>query len=355
VDAQKTSYFCGIMKWQFWQRSRNIHILAWLSIFGFGLVLFSIYYPLRLVGIHAFANLGLLMVLFYGGGSIVNRFIEQADYAKGIFWAGILFILISYLRVQVNWWLSLQYFQSPNPSGPLTAFGRIVVMVLATSSFIGVLGLSYQMLLNRFQKERQTMALLQEQQTAQLDFLKAQINPHFLFNALNNIYSLVELRSPDAPKMLLKLSDLLRYVIYEGRKKEVSLQKEVQQIHTFIELFQMRNEHPVQITFEVDVQQAGLCIEPMILIPLVENCFKHADFGLNPMANTVIQLSADTTKIRFRTQNTFNQSDVQKDQVGGVGLENIAHRLQLRYPNRHKFSYGAEGAFFVVLLEITTP
>lgn len=69
----------------------------------------------------------------------------------------------------------------------------------------------------------------------------------------------------------------------------------------------------------------------------------------------VTQLSADATKIRFRTQNTFNQSDIQKDQVGGVGLENIAHRLQLRYPNRHKFSYGAEGAFFVVLLEITTP
>ena len=152
--------------------------------------------------------------------------------------------------------------------------------------------------------------------------------------------------------MLLKLSDLLRYVIYESQKKVVGLQKEVQHIHNFIALFQMRNERPVDIEFTVTGDLSNCHIEPMILIPIVENCFKHADFELNPNAFARIQLDIGTNGLVFSTQNTFDRQNKQKDDTGGVGLENIRRRLALRYADAHRFDVAARDSLFEVTLSI---
>jgi LytS/YehU family sensor histidine kinase len=138
--------------------------------------------------------------------------------------------------------------------------------------------------------------------------------------------------------MVLQLSDLLRYVIYESQKEKVPLSKEIQQVERFIELFQMRNETPLNIVFRYSGTIDQHHIEPMMLIPLVENCFKHCDFDTNERAFTKIELRAKPDSIQFKTVNSKNDALRQKDQTGGVGLENIRKRLELKYPDKHRMA-----------------
>lgn len=332
----------------------GIHILAWATLVTLGVSVFALYFPLQLVLAHATANVSLAAVLFYGAAYLADRFLEKGQIWQGVLLGFGLFCAVSAVRIAVNLAL-LERVANGAPSGdlPIAPIWRVASLVVATSAFAIFAGMSYQLLVNRAKKERQAQALLQEQQAAQLDFLKAQINPHFLFNALNNIYSLTVTQSPEAPKMLLRLSDLLRYVIYEGRKQAVPLDKEVAQLRNFIDLFQMRHEHPVNIRFHAEGDISGKTIEPMILIPLLENCFKHTDFDTNEAAFADIQLRVDGSRLHFSTHNSFNPQHQQKDDTGGVGLANIRHRLALRYGEGHRFSTAArEARVFVVELEL---
>jgi two-component system, LytTR family, sensor kinase len=334
------------------RRRAGMHLLVWGLLFVVGVTVFGAYYPLHLVLMHASGNIALLMLLFYGSVLIVNRFAERGAWLLSVLLAGILFAAVSIPRILVNLYLARQFPQEVQMQAPLNLFWRVTAMALATSALIQVLGVSFALLQNRYRRERQTQALLAEQQAAQVDFLKAQINPHFLFNALNNLYSLVALKSDDAPQMLLKLSELLRYAVYDGREKQVRLAGEVQQIRNFIDLYQMRSETPANIVFEVKGEPAAQQLEPMILIPLVENCFKHCDFDLNPNAYARIELHVVGDQLHFSTTNTFQTHDRQKDEVGGVGLANIARRLALRYPNAYTFEYGAQGSIFHTSLQL---
>jgi two-component system, LytTR family, sensor kinase len=156
-----------------------------------------------------------------------------------------------------------------------------------------------------------------------------------LFNTLNNIYALATVKSDNAPIMILRLSELLRYVIYDSQAERVYLNKEIDQIHRFIELFQMRFRNHVKITFGVEGNLNGSMIEPMVLIPLVENCFKHCNFDSDNQAFIKILLKIEQGKLTFETLNTFSKANTQKDKVGGVGLENIRKRLDLKYQNNY--------------------
>lgn len=328
------------------QRRVAVHLLVWGFLFLGGISVFGLFFPMRLVLLHASINISLLALLFYGSAYLFQHF-----YLRGRMWwfvlaiSGFLF-LISAPRVAVNYQLLKQLPQALDSQEIFGQLIRVSVLVQATSALIAALGVAYALLLNREQKEQQNQELLAAQQAAQLDFLKAQINPHFLFNALHNIYSLVELKSAEAPRMLLKLSELLRYVIYDGQRKTVDLKKEVQHIQNFIALYQMRSEAPLDIRFNLQGDFGGVEIEPMILIPLVENCFKHADFELNPSAFAKLDLTCEGGQLLFFTQNTFQENDLQKDQVGGVGLSNIQQRLNLRYAGQYEFSYRASGEVF---------
>jgi LytS/YehU family sensor histidine kinase len=131
--------------------------------------------------------------------------------------------------------------------------------------------------------------------------------------------------------MVLKLSNLLRYVIYDGKGELVLLQHEIEHIRQFISLFQMKNEKPLDIQFDIDGEISNIKIEPMILIPIVENCFKHCDFDSNEKAFVRIYLKIVNKMLLFQTINTKNNQDLQKDKIGGVGLENIRKRLTLKY------------------------
>ena len=198
-------------------------------------------------------------------------------------------------------------------------------------------------------REKEALRMINKEKEAKLQYLHAQINPHFLFNALNNIYSLSITNSPKTPEMLLTLTDILRYSVYQNDRKTVSVAEEAEQIEFLIKLFNLKNDDSYHVTFNKN-KVLGY-IEPMILVPLAENCLKHSDFAVNPNAYATMTLESDERNIKFTTENTFS-STIKQDKIGGVGLANITERLTLVYPGSHSIHTTTHNGIYKVELKI---
>lgn len=186
-----------------------------------------------------------------------------------------------------------------------------------------------------------------EKVAAELTGLKSQINPHFFFNALNSIYALSLDASPQTPAYILKLSGLMRYVLYECNQPFVPLSKEVEFLRAYIDLQEIRLSEGNKVLFDVQVDDDQQPIAPLLFLPLVENCFKH---GLCSGANSTIkvELHADGGSIRLFTENPCNPAITTKGdkERGRIGLSNVVKRLELIYPGRHTSSYQANDRKF---------
>ncbi len=183
------------------------------------------------------------------------------------------------------------------------------------------------------QKREKTMHLAVE---AESKFLKSQINPHFLFNSLNNIYSLSQMKSDKTPDAIHKLSDMLRYVLYESSSEQVALGEEVKYIIGYIDLFKLKDDTIENITFEYEEVEHNYLIAPMILLPFVENAFKHSKIEDVENGWIQIRLKSKENKIEFFCENSKPDVPHNKDKQGGIGLQNVKRRLELLYPQQHE-------------------
>ena len=199
---------------------------------------------------------------------------------------------------------------------------------LVSSTVVVISSLIFQVGRQQILTERRNQNLLARQREAEIQFLRAQLNPHFLFNMLNNIYSLSITQSPKAPQLILKLSELLRYVTYDSRETRVPLRSEIQFIEVFIDIYHLKSRDVLPVKFEVSGNTDGVEIEPLLLMPLVENAFKHCNFSVEN-AFLHIFLAVEGNKIVFSTHNSKQEGRDESNRPGGVGLENIRKRLQL--------------------------
>ena len=191
----------------------------------------------------------------------------------------------------------------------------------------------------------------EEQLKAELSLLKAQVNPHFLFNMMNSIYSLSLNKSDDAPETILKLSQILRYNLYETAAHFVLLSKELQIIQTYLELEYIRLDNPEKITFEDNVRSRDIMITPMLLLPIVENAFKH---GLDSnISQGFINIKAydNAAYFIFECINNYKKKDKTRE-GSGLGLDNLRRRLQLIYPGKHILKINKTDTVFEVILQI---
>lgn len=200
----------------------------------------------------------------------------------------------------------------------------------------------------RIRRELENQNLISE-----LAYLKSQINPHFLFNTLNNIHTLAYKKADGAPEAIMKLSELMRYMLYESNTEQVPLETELQHLRSFIGLQELRFRSRKVVSLEVvgDVKQ--YMIAPLLLLPFVENAFKHG-YQLNREAAIRIRLEVGDELI-FETENEIAPKTVKvnKDEVGGIGLENISRRLELIYPGRYQLEAGANGNKFKAKLTLS--
>ena len=195
--------------------------------------------------------------------------------------------------------------------------------------------------------------LKEEKLSTELKLLKAQINPHFIFNALNNIYALTYTRSDKAPESVLKLSEMLRYVFYDCSKDMVKLRDELEYIENFISFQQMKSESEQHITLDYQKADPEMMIAPMLFTPFIENAFKFSRIAEDPDAYVKIIFSTDNGTLRFSIENSIPSSG--KPKAGqGLGIPNVRQRLKVLYPKRHELNIDEKNQKFTVKLKIHT-
>ncbi|MCZ8134075.1 MAG: histidine kinase, partial [Algoriphagus sp.] len=199
-------------------------------------------------------------------------------------------------------------------------------------------------LVEKWQKDEAKRQELDRQRIdTELSYLKAQINPHFFFNTLNNIYALTNLDVSKAQEALLKLSRMMRYVLYENQKNETLLSKEVKFIEDYIELMKMRLSHKVKLNIQIDEPKDDLVIAPMLFLPFLENCFKHG-VSSQQESEIVIKMEIMGETVFFETKNHIFpiNPDSPEAKENGIGLVNTKRRLSLIYPEKHRLKFGKD-------------
>lgn len=202
-------------------------------------------------------------------------------------------------------------------------------------------------------KERVT--LQKEQKEAELKLLKEQLNPHFLFNTMNNLYGLSVIKSDRLPSLMLKLSDLLRYSLYETNQNAVSLEKELLYINNYIELEKIRLEDRTTIDLKITGNFTRYSIAPLMLIVFIENSFKHHSSKSNEKGNIKIDISMEEGIFKMSVLNSVDPSVIQDEKLkktGGIGVSNVKKRLHLIYGEKYKLIFDRQPEYYKVYLKI---
>lgn len=190
----------------------------------------------------------------------------------------------------------------------------------------------------RQRKDRLEINLENKLLEAETKMLKSQLNPHFLFNALNNIYSLAQSKSDKTPEFVHKLSMLLSYVLYESDTERVLLEKEIKYIQSFVEFQLLKDDQLSNVYLDIDNIDLNKEIAPLLLIAFIENCFKHSHFEKGGENGISIRIRTEESKLFFHCENSIPKVGHEKTALVGIGLENVKKRLELIYPERHELT-----------------
>lgn len=304
------------------------HFLFWLGLFQLFYWVNSNFIPKDVAFLKGIYTFLIFAGTFYIHSLVlINLLLEKKKYLWYSVSAVLLLAGTTYLRFSVNQnfpeaRFTIQLFLSKNRP----FIGPFFIML-----FWMCFSLIYQLLINRIKREKNHLSRLNEFSQSQNQLLKSQINPHFLFNNLNNLYSLIETNSPNASQIVLKLSDILRYTVYKTTDKRVSLNEELEQVKNLISLYQLKENESLNIKIDESENKLEVLLEPMLLIPLVENCFKHGNYHLEPEAFIFIRVISNPLEFIFEVTNSTPSKKNALTEPHGFGLMNLKQRLQLIY------------------------
>jgi sensor histidine kinase YesM len=218
--------------------------------------------------------------------------------------------------------------------------------------FFVVISTIYRLVVDKIVSERTKSARKAEQLTSELKFLRSQISPHFLFNVLNNLVSMARHKSDQLEPSLIKLSGLMRYMLYESDERKVEITKEIEYLKSYIELQKLRFEEDIKITSDIQYDaHESHTIEPMLLIPFVENAFKHgATLVSEPFIRIALRITGSV--LQFDVANKFGNVGNSKDRNSGIGLANVQARLNLLYRGAHQLTVEENNNIFNVHLSL---
>lgn len=240
-------------------------------------------------------------------------------------------------------WMDRNWFNEPNeePNYGVGIIGTVLLLIITT-----LLHIAYRWFI-----QLSTIKQIENDQLhLELSSLKNQINPHFFFNTLNNLYALSLEKSDQTPSVILKLSEMMRYTIYDCKEQEVSLEGEVTYMENFIALQKVRHHKRGVITLKNDIKDANIKIAPMILIVFIENAFKHGFDLLDKDAFINISLKHEANVLHFYIENNFGTTTEKHEK--GIGLENVKRRLALLYPDTHELKIVTNKTLFSVHLKL---
>ncbi len=328
------------------------HLLFWLLSFRILLGIFSITNEILLIdyiytGVFTFT---IVIPVYLNLRLLIPRLLSQNKYLAFSF----AFIAVLALAVLFNYlfysyivdyifpeYYFISYYELVDIAKFMLAFMLLTTLLKLSKSWFFV------------SEARNKLALLEtEKYLTELKALKSQINPHFMFNSLNNIYSLILSKSDKAPDAVIKLGNIMRYVIYDGNKDKVLLKDEIKILEEYIDLQNLRTKNAA-ITFTTDIQNDDVEISPLIFLPILENGFKHGIKGDIKGSFLDVHISYKNNTLSFKADNNKGVSErIEKNEQKGIGLKNLKRRLELIYPERHEFLIFEEADRFVVDIQI---
>lgn len=226
----------------------------------------------------------------------------------------------------------------------------LVYLVVAIFSFISLLNHNFKTISKNKALENKILDTQLQIKNQELQYLKKQIHPHFLFNTLNTIYGFALKKSKDTPEIILKLSNLLDYILYQVSKPQVSLKEEVSHIKEYFELEKIRFQDTLKVSFVADEIPDTIEIAPMILIPFVENAFKHGNL-IDGFLQIEIIIKFSVNTLHFNIKNTARQGETEQEN-NGIGLKNIKKRLDILYVDNYTLDIAEKDNWYNVNLSI---
>ena len=329
-----------------------MHIIAWAVIFLLPYIFTSAYYDdgeNNLHGNTTFLYLDTVTKIFWVGLFYLNTeilvpvLVYKRKYVLFVFTQVILFSLIMLIH---GGFFKLMII------GKTFNFIASSTHNIITFLFTVIASIAYKTISDRVKFQKEANERTQENLKTELSFLRSQINPHFLFNIMNNIAAMVRLKSDELEPTIHKLSSLMQYMLYETDEEKVLLQSEIENLQSYIDLQQQRFSEKLKLQVSLKVKENWHTIEPMLLIPFVENAFKHGT-GLVQNPEIEIELNAENDELFFVVKNKFIQTEIVKDKTSGIGLANVKRRLQLLYGNRHQLAINKIDGWFTVTLQLT--
>jgi two-component system, LytTR family, sensor kinase len=295
------------------------------------------------VYLHLSNNL-LRLLLFYGNAYLfIPRLVYKKKYTQ------YLLALVGALVFMLAW---DRYFFRQFMPGLEHRFLNFFVFNLFPYFFIVISSTALKLIQDRIKESQRAKERETENLKTELSFLRSQVSPHFMFNVLNNMVALARKKSDALEPSLIKLSSLLRYMLYETDEAKVLVEKEVEYLRSYIDLQQQRFGRQVKITADFENIDAGYSIEPMLLIPFVENAFKHGT-GLVADAEIIIHLALKKDHLIFSAKNKYLDTvNEVKDKTSGIGLNNVKRRLNLLYRNSHSLQINKQDGWFTALLQL---
>lgn len=237
---------------------------------------------------------------------------------------------------------------------PLYSLGKMIVEIVNLYLITGVYALFY-FVKSWYEEKQRAQNLLQEKTLAELELLKSQVQPHFIFNALNNIYATALKTSPDTAKLVAHLSSFLNYNLYEARQDFVSLSSEIAYLRHYIELQKNRYGSKLDASVNIYDDLTDLYIAPLLLLPLIENSFKHGIASSIGEGWIRVDVTRQPGHFSVKIENSLDeQSGTPHQQPGGLGIKNVEKRLNLLYPDAHELKIAAEPHAYLVILKIKT-
>ena len=214
-----------------------------------------------------------------------------------------------------------------------------------------ILGASFRSIFGWIEQKRLHEQLEQQNLRSELSLLKIQLNPHFLFNTLHNIDTLIYENQDKASKSLVKLSEMMRYMLKDVHADFVSMEQEIQHLENYLALEKLRLKNENFLNYHLTGDYKDLKIAPMIMIPFIENAFKHSVDSSNENGIKIF-ITLEKNKLNFMCENLFDKDDTDKDKGHGIGLETVKKRLEYIYKNKYTLSVNSENSVFKVHLEI---
>lgn len=325
------------------------HFLFWLAVYLFWIIVFRSYsITLTKTITVEFCYLIFITADYYAINFIMPRLLAKKKYSLFISVTLLIIAVSAWLRALVARQMNLHFFH-----GPVTDFGTLYFNSFINISFWVLLITTGKMFIDRKQTQLQLELLQKERTKNELDYLKAQINPHALFNSLNTIYGHIDKSNQVARNILLQFSELLRYQLYDCSAEKVSLEKEIAYIKNYVGFQRLRKDEKLRVDVQIENIGAGLQIAPLLLVVIIENAFKFVSSFSDRENKIVIKIDTRDNCLYCVFTNTKELNNIPvNENTGGIGLTNLRRRLQLLYPSKHELTTNITNDIFETTLII---